>query len=213
MIDGGSLQKAKFCFSPIDSGHSFMMKSLMANKLILDNDTMTKLKAAEQGSSPVLPVQREVRLTSHVDKNVMASHHLRRSISMLETRSSDNYFSAKLSPEHQKPVSDILDLTSPVSRVTFKRPAIPCSSSDDVDENQVSKRRKTVDSRPTLMSCPSMDNIVRVHCQPDKQNLTADGSRKLLLPTVVGNTNNRDLNNIDCHAMAALINGEYSDQV
>jgi len=58
-----------------------------------------------------------------------------------------------------------------------------------------------------------MDNIVRVHCQPDKQNLTADGSRKLLLPTVVGNTNNRDLNNIDCHAMAALINGEYANQV
>jgi hypothetical protein len=207
--------KAQFFSSPIDSGRSFMMKSLMDNKLIMDNDTMTKLKEAEQGSSPVLPVQREVKLTttSHVDKNVMGSHHLRRSISMLETRSSDNYFSAKLSPEHQKPVSDILDFTSPVSRVTFKRPALPCSSSDDVDENPASKRRKNVDTRPALMSCPSMDNIVRVHCQPDKQNLTADGSRKLLLPTVLGNTNNRDLNNIDCHAMAALINGEYADQV
>ncbi len=124
-----------------------MMKSLMANKLILDNDTMTKLNEAEQGSSPVLPEQREVKLTttSHVDKNVMSSHHLRRSISMLETRTSDKYFSAKLSPEHPKPVSETLDFTSPVSRVTFKRPAIPCS--DDVDENQTSKRRKTVDSR------------------------------------------------------------------
>jgi hypothetical protein len=120
----------------------------MANKLILDNDTMTKLKEAEQGSSPVLHEQREVKLTttSHVDKNVISSHHLRRSISMLETRTSDKYFSAKLSPEHPKPVSDN-DFTSPVSRVTFKRPAIPCSSSDDVDENQTSKRRKTFDSR------------------------------------------------------------------
>ena len=63
------------------------------------------------------------------------------------------------------------------------------------------------------MSCPSMDNIDRACSLTDKPNLTADGSRQLLLPTVLGNTNNRDLNNIDCHAMASLINGHFADQV
>lgn len=36
---------------------------------------------------------------------------------------------------------------------------------------------------------------------------------QLLLPTVLGNSNNRDLNNIDCETLADLMTGKFKDQV
>ena len=112
----------------------------------------------------------------------------------------------KSSPEQAKPVSNFPDFTSPVSRASFKRPADPCSSQKEL----MKKPRKTIES-PCPISKASIEK--RMFCNADSQNLTADGSRQLLLPTVLGNANNRDLNNIDCHALAELINGRFDDEV
>ena len=185
------------------------MTSLINNKWINDESAELKLLASSEGASPALvPIKKSSTVASKNPTISSPNHHLRRCTSMVELPSEPT----KLSPDHQKPVSEIPDFTSPVSRTGFKRPA-PFSSSGQCKTS--CKRRK-----PERTSCPylttpstSMDSIVRVCSLTDKPNLTADGSRQLLLPTVLGNNNNRDLNNIDCHALAKLIEGHYSDQV
>jgi hypothetical protein len=173
------------------------MRSLISNKWINDESIELKLLSATEGASPALVSTKKSLTVIKSPTFSSPTHHLRRCTSMIE-----------------KPVSEIPDFTSPVSRPGFKRPAAPHSNS--AEGKTSSKRRKHGErtSCPFLTtSSTSMDSIVRVCSLTDKPNLTADGIRQLLLPTVLGSNNNRDLNNIDCHALAKLVEGHYSNQV
>ena len=109
------------------------LSSLMKNRMVLSMDKATTLKlmSSEEGSSPALDSSN--RIQSIVSPLAAAGRSsgsggssrlggfskFRRCISMVERAS------VPASPDQRKPVSALLDFTSPVSRNTFKRPAVP----------------------------------------------------------------------------------------
>lgn len=73
-------------------------------------------------------------------------------------------------------------------------------------------------SRPFLqmsLNSQSEANIKKACSLADEPNLTGDRSRKLILPTVPGSGSSsaKTLVNINCHTMADLVKGKYSDRV
>ena len=166
-----------------------VLTTLMSRSVVLDESAALKLAAASDGSSPELPASKP-RPTI-----LRPSLQLRRCQSLIDP--------PKRSPEQRKSASELVDFTSPVSRTSFKRPAEP-----NVFENSAKKFRPSDDPLPCTGVVASPVCVV-----DDLSNMTADGLHRLLLPTVSGSGKNRDLNNIECHAVADLIRGKFDDQV
>ena len=177
-----------------------MITSLINNKLVINESVSKRLDAAKEGASPDFVVSR--KRSKIPPTNSRPSLQLRRCTSNVENGTT--------SPDHLIPAN--LDSTSPVSRTCSKRPG---SLSTDVELKSMAKRRSTGDqlTRPFMKSSQSLDSIPRFCSLTGKPSLTADASRQLLLPTVLSATKNRSLNNVDCHAVADLLNGRYSEQV
>ena len=104
-----------------------------------------------------------------------------------------------------------------VSKLRLKRPAEFSSgeenSSETADGSASKRRHIDATSSSSSFSKASLDVTVARSLVVDQSNLTSDGRRQLLLPTVAGMSNNGDLNNIDCHVLADLLNGKFDHQV
>jgi hypothetical protein len=166
------------------------LTTLMTRNVVNTESVALKLAAASEGSSPEL-VASKPRPTI-----LRPSLHLRRCQSLIDP--------PKRSPEQRKSASDLVDFTSPVSRMSFKRPAEPVGC-----DNLAKKSKHSSDDLPGCSGVIAS----RVCVINDTSNMTADGRSRLLLPTVPGSGKNRDLNNVDCHSVADLIRGKFDDQV
>ena len=103
------------------------------------------------------------------------------------------------------------------SKLRLKRPAEFSSgeenSSETMDGSSSKRRHIDATSSSSSLSKASLDVTVARSLVVDQSNLTSDGRRQLLLPTVAGMSSNGDLNNIDCHVLADLLNGKFDHQV
>ena len=103
------------------------------------------------------------------------------------------------------------------SKLRLKRPAEFSSgeenSSETADGSASKRRHIDATSSSSSLSKASLDVTVARSLVVDQSNLTSDGRRQLLLPTVAGMSSNGDLNNIDCHVLADLLNGKFDHQV
>jgi len=131
-----------------DDESSPFLSSLMKNRMVLSMDKATTLKlmSSEEGSSPAL--ESSSRIQSIVSPLAARAGNsssgggggrlgglskFRRCISMVERAS------VPASPDQRKTVASLLDFTSPVSRNTFKRPAVP----PNPDELCLAKKPRT----------------------------------------------------------------------
>lgn len=95
-------------------------------------------------------------------------------------------------------------------------------SNSEETENGLSKAASTSNLDSPQIAKPMLQlslseseaNIKKACSLADEPNLTGDRSRKLSLPTISGSGRSaKSLNNIDCHTLANLINGRYSDKI
>ena len=121
----------------------------------LDKATSLKLISTQEGCSPAFePVNRiqSVASPTQSGKSSGSFFKFRRSISMVERRT------IPASPDHNKHASALLDFTSPVSRNTFKRPAIPPSPDEEIAAKK--SRHEDPDSNGGLRLTKSLSNVL-----------------------------------------------------
>ena len=189
--ESGDWSAEKSDSDPESNPCPLVLTTLMSRSVVLDESAALKLAAASEGSSPELLAPPASKSRPSISR---PSLHLRRCQSLIDP--------PKRSPEQRKSASELIDFTSPVSRVGFKRPAEP------IDCPNSGKKHRPCCENPCSSVIPSRVCVIN-----DTSNMTADGRRRLLLPTVPGSGNNSDLNNVDCHSLADLIRGKYDDQV
>jgi len=132
-------------------------------RCLQDKATSLKLMSCEEGCSPALePVNRIEGLVSPRASGSGGTggrggnfFKFRRCISMVERRTP-----VPASPDQRTKVSGLLDFTSPVSRNTFKRPAIPPSP----DETSLAKKARN-DDKVSVSQIFYVRNFLNVHNQ------------------------------------------------